>query len=176
MSNIHGIPDNLNPNPNLLFNLARKNSNPIGDLFLLPMEKKLLNPRMALKHLKNKLQRLQVSQFIKFKALKNLYCLRKHVMQKGFSQSQELCMDKHYTQSSSSSIDRCHRYYSCVACKLEDEGDKVVFSVESTQSVSLQLQGVDAEAEKFIRRTKEAWMIEKQKSVEEFFEMLACST
>lgn len=56
-----------------------------------------------------------------------------------------------------------------------EEDDDVVVGCTSMESafVALRLHEVDAKAEEFIRRNKEAWRLERQKSVEEFFAMLA---
>lgn len=56
-----------------------------------------------------------------------------------------------------------------------EEDDDVVVGCTSMESafVALRLHEVDAKADEFIRRNKEAWRLERQKSVEEFFAMLA---
>lgn len=64
----------------------------------------------------------------------------------------------------------------CVAdAENVEEDDEVAVGCTSMDSafMTLRLHGVDAKAEEFIRRNKQAWRLERQKSVEEFFAMLA---
>ncbi|KAJ4725167.1 DUF761 domain protein [Melia azedarach] len=60
----------------------------------------------------------------------------------------------------------------------EQQTEKNVEEVDQLTSIesafmALRLHGVDEKAEEFIQRNKEAWRIERQKSAEEYFAMLA---
>lgn len=67
-----------------------------------------------------------------------------------------------------------NQYYDVYdAMKNDDDDDGHGHDDGKDGVMSSQLCGVDAKAEEFIRRSKEIWRLERQKSVEEYNQMLA---
>ncbi|GLT89205.1 hypothetical protein SLE2022_071990 [Rubroshorea leprosula] len=146
--------------------------------FLVP-EKKFSRPKKVLKHLASKLQSklLYLQKSIKPSNTKTI--------SKSISRDQRTLAPvyNHHAMidrailpvrvdSDDSSSHDHQKHYSGIENEcVEDDSDN-----DSFDRKSLQLYGVDARAEEYISRGKEFWRLEKQKSVEEFWDRLARST